>query len=272
MHGTDGFEMEEGYAQATCLPKGLGLRAGKFYFEFGKHNALHAHQYPFVERPRAWDTLLGEHGLNGTAVEASWLAPLPFYAEILATAFPLTETIYGTHELPRDTWGHAARIRTFFESSAHTTLDIGLSYAGGRSSGDDERTFVGADLAWKWIGTGAYPREVEIQGEWLRWTDEDGVIDLDGAYAQLLARVTRRWHLGARWDGFMVGDIKTTEVFSHTSAGPDIHTYTASLAFVPSEFQAIRVEALQREAAGETDQGIRVQYNVTIGSHPAHRY
>jgi len=45
MHGTDAIELEEGFAQALFLPKGLGMRAGKLYFEFGKHNVYHTHQY-----------------------------------------------------------------------------------------------------------------------------------------------------------------------------------------------------------------------------------
>ncbi|MFH1679340.1 MAG: hypothetical protein ABIH26_01705 [Candidatus Eisenbacteria bacterium] len=278
MHGTDGFELEEGFGQALFLPGGLGLRAGKFYFEFGKHNAYHTHQYPFVERPYAWDALLGAHGLNGAAVEASWLMPLPVYTEIVAAAFPLIETVYGDHETPTNTWGRAVKLRQFLELGDQTTLDLGISYAGGRAIEDVERHFLGVDLTCKWIGTGSYPRKVEVQGEWLHRFEDDGFNEFDGAYLHALARVTRRWHIGARWDGYFPSD--KHEVIAHVAKSlheehgepRDIHTYTASLAFVPSEFQAIRVDVLHRDLGDETDQGVRVQYNMTIGSHPAHRY
>jgi hypothetical protein len=276
MHGTDGFELEEGFAQTLFLPGGLGLRAGKFYFEFGKHNAYHTHQYPFVERPYGWDALLGAHGLNGAAIEASWLTPLPVYTEILATAFPLTETVYGDHEVPANTWGRAFRLRNFFETSDHTTVDFGISYAGGDAAAGGESQFLGVDLAFKWIGTGANPRKLEIQGEILYPFDEESHSDAAGAYLHALARVTRRWHVGARWDAFLIDDPEWTDPVSigkHEHAlEDDIHTYTASLAFVPSEFQAVRVDVLHRDFGEETEQGVRVQYNMTIGSHPAHRY
>ncbi|MBM3321608.1 MAG: hypothetical protein FJY73_13170 [Candidatus Eisenbacteria bacterium] len=278
MHGTDGFELEEGFAQTLFLPTGLGLRAGKFFFEFGKHNAYHTHQYPFVERPYAWDALLGAHGLNGAALEASWLTPLPVYTEILATAFPLTETVYGDHEVPANTWGRAFRLRNFFETSDQTTVDFGVSYAGGDAVNEGENHFLGVDLAFKWIGTGANPRKLEIQGEWLYPFDEESLSDAAGAYLHALARVTRRWHVGARWDGYFQSDehelIDDADKNLHDEHGEDhdIHTLTASLAFVPSEFQAIRVDVLHRDFDEETEQGVRVQYNMTIGSHPAHRY
>lgn len=275
MHGTDGFELEEGFGQALFLPRGLGLRAGKFYFEFGKHNAYHTHQYPFVERPYAWDTLLGAHGLNGAAIEATWLTPLPIYTELLATAFPLTETVYGAEELPENTWGRAAKLRNFFETSEHTTIDFGVSYAGGKSVDGGENNFLGVDLTFKYIGTGSYPKKLELQGELLYPFDEDNQSDAVGAYVHALARVTRRWHIGARWDGYLIDDPEHAIYIAEkheSEREDDVHTYTASLAFVPSEFQALRVDALHRDLGEETDQAVRVQYNFTIGSHPAHRY
>ncbi|RPJ49253.1 MAG: hypothetical protein EHM19_00775 [Candidatus Latescibacterota bacterium] len=278
MHGTDGFELEEGFGQALFLPRGLGLRAGKFYFEFGKHNSYHTHQYPFVERPYAWDTVLGAHGLNGAAIEATWLTPLPIYTEILATAFPLTETVYGAEELPENTWGRAAKLRNFFETSEHTTIDFGISYAGGEGVENVDRHFFAVDGTFKFIGTGSYPKKLELQGEWMRRFEEEGVNEVDGAYAHALARVTRRWHVGARWDGYFPppedhdaeSHLEEKSVLHEHEEAHDIHTYTASLAFVPSEFQALRVDVLHRDLGEETDQAVRVQYNFTIGSHPSH--
>ncbi len=275
MHGTDGFELEEGFGQALFLPKGLGLRAGKFYFEFGKHNSYHTHQYPFVEKPYAWDALLGEHGLNGAAIEASWLLPLPVYTEVLATAFPLVEAVYGDHETPGNTWGRAVRLRNFFETSERTTADFGVSYAGGESVGGGESNFLCIDMTFKWIGAGSNPRKLELQGELLYPFDEESNSDAAGAYLHALARITRRWHAGVRWDGFLIDDPETYYADLEKQAldlEDDVHTYTASLAFVPSEFQAVRVDVLHRDFGEETEHGVRVQYNMTIGSHPAHRY
>ena len=44
------------------------------------------------------------------------------------------------------------------------------------------------------------------------------------------------------------------------------------LAFVPSEFSALRGQITQAEIDGASFTEFFLQYNFTIGSHPAHRY
>jgi len=50
------IELEEGFVTSSqlpgeILPRGMGLKAGKFFTDFGKHNLLHTHQFPFIDRP-----------------------------------------------------------------------------------------------------------------------------------------------------------------------------------------------------------------------------
>lgn len=281
MHGTDGFELEEGFVRLLSLPRGLGFRAGKQYFEFGKHNVYHTHQYPFVERPYAWDALLGEHGLNGAAVELSWLTPLPWYGEVIAYGFPSIESVYGDHEIPENEWGGGARLRQVWEAGDRSTVDLGISCAAGDAVRSGKRFFGGADLTYKWTGTGKIPRTLEIRTEWVRRKEEleSWETDQDGFYAHLLGRITRRIVAGGRFDLLRAERPvahTTGDVFSQTSTDlEDVSTWTASFAFVPSEFQAIRADYLYRHRGGdfgEGEHGVRLQYNFTIGSHPAHRY
>lgn len=269
MHGASGFELEEGFVRFLSLPRGLGLRAGKFYFDFGKHNAYHTHQFPFVEKPYAWETVLAGHGLNGAVIEASWLTPLPWYTDLIAYGFPLIETVYGDHEIPQNKWGGGAKLRQLWDVSDQATFDLGLSWAAGELDGAGEhheeewddamRHFFGVDLTWKWIGTGQYPKSFEVQSEWLRRLDDgnEKSAETDGFYIHALTRLSRRIHLGARFDLYSPDDVLTT---------------TASFAFVPSEFQAVRLDLVHRDFGEDDDQAIRLQYNFTIGSHPAHRY
>ena len=51
IEGTDQIEVEEGYVVAQTLPRGLSLRAGKFFLPFGKHNRLRTHRFPFINTP-----------------------------------------------------------------------------------------------------------------------------------------------------------------------------------------------------------------------------
>ncbi len=276
MHGTSGIELEEGFIQLRRLPAQLGLRVGTFLWEFGKHNSLHTHQYPFVERPHAWDELLGEHGLSGVALELSWLSPLPWYAELSGTAFPLNHSVYGDHaDAPENEWGSSLRIRQLFELSERSTLDIGVNWLSGQVAHEHDeliekgdRNLMAFDFTWRWIGSGASARQMEVQGEWIRRSDSlpDEKIDHDGWYLAAGIKLSRRFWLGGRHDVFSP-QVEEGHAHSVESA-----TDALSLAFVPSEFQAWRLDLMQRNIGDESFKGLRLQANFTIGSHPAHRY
>ncbi len=271
MHGTEGIELEEGILETTFLPRGFGLRAGKFYVDFGKHNALHTHQFPFVEKPVAWAELFGGEGLNGAAIEGSWLTPLPWYAEVTGTAFPLIDVIYGGTEIPENKWGGGGRLRQLWEPSLRSTFDLGISYAGGEHETEDgHRHLIGLDGTWKWTGPGANPMYFEFQGEWVRRVDDRsaGTIEEDGFFVHGLTRLSRRFRAGARFDLYS----PTENEHDVSDTAENVSTTTLSLAFVPSEFQAWRVEYLFRDDGHQSDHGVRAQANFTMGSHPAHRY
>ncbi len=282
MHGTEGIEAEEAFLELLTLPRGLGLRAGAFLHEFGKQNSLHTHQRPFVEQPFAWEILLGEHGLSGAAVELSWLSPLPWYGELIATAAPLDEAVYNLHEAPEGEWATGLRLRQLWDLGDRITFDLGASWFGGdvAHEHDEEietgtRAFLGLDGTLKWSGGGANPRQVELQGEWLRRRDalDDETLEADGFLVSARTRVSRRFWLGGRFDAHRPPSIEAEEDDEHEHEPlPDTDTWTLSLAFAPSEFQAWRLDVLRREAGGESETGLRAQVNFTIGSHPAHRY
>lgn len=69
-------EVEEGYVTTLFLPR-VTLRGGKFYLQFGRHNVLHTHAFPFVDAPLTHTTFFGHEGLNEAAVEAAVLLPCP---------------------------------------------------------------------------------------------------------------------------------------------------------------------------------------------------
>lgn len=90
--GKDSFEIEEGYFQTRDLPYNLKLKGGKFYSEFGRLNKQHHHVWNFADAPLIYRAIFGEHNLNETGVQLSWLAPTPFY---LLTGF---EVFQGDNE------------------------------------------------------------------------------------------------------------------------------------------------------------------------------
>lgn len=75
----DDAELEEAVIQTTFLPYGLQIKGGKFFSDFGRINPVHAHAWDFVDQPMIYELTFGDHGLNDKGVQASWLAPTPFY-------------------------------------------------------------------------------------------------------------------------------------------------------------------------------------------------
>ncbi|MFW5803381.1 MAG: zinc-regulated TonB-dependent outer membrane receptor [Verrucomicrobiota bacterium] len=74
----EGAELEEAVLQTTALPWGLQLQGGKFFSNFSRINAQHAHEWDFVDAPLVHQLLFGDHGLNEKGFQLSWLAPTPF--------------------------------------------------------------------------------------------------------------------------------------------------------------------------------------------------
>ena len=270
MHGASGIEVEEGYVVAQTLPRGLGLRAGKLFLPFGKQNRLHTHQFPFVEVPLVNREFLGPVGLNDIGVEVSYLLPLPWFSEIRVGAFEGSEEGPFRSEKGEDLaylgrWGH------LWDLGSSTTLGLGGSYAGGRNGvgSDGLAQFVGGDLTIKWIPLRrAQYRGVTFQAEYL-WSkvdeDEFSAPTQGGLVSHLQVRMSRRWWLGGRLDA--LGLPKELE------DDPDQRRASVLLALVPSEFSALRFQYSAHQVEDqETQHLFQVQFNFTIGSHPAHAY
>jgi hypothetical protein len=81
----DGVEIEEAYVTTLDLPANLQVRAGQFLTRFGRLNNTHPHAWDFVDQPFAFSRVFGGEGNRGLGLEASWLTPLPWYAELVGS-------------------------------------------------------------------------------------------------------------------------------------------------------------------------------------------
>ncbi len=90
---TDGAELEEAVVLTTALPYGLQVKLGKFFSDFSRLNAQHAHEWNFTDQTLIYQALLGDHGLNEIGGQLSWLTPAPFF---LAAGL---EVLQGDNEL-----------------------------------------------------------------------------------------------------------------------------------------------------------------------------
>ncbi|WFE71121.1 hypothetical protein P8S55_15230 [Halomonas sp. M1] len=71
----DHIEVEEAYLVTRALPAGFQLKGGKFLSDVGYMNSRHPHDWNFSDRPLVNRFLFGDHGLQETGIQASWVAP-----------------------------------------------------------------------------------------------------------------------------------------------------------------------------------------------------
>ena len=257
--GGEGFELEEGYLTSQGLP--VTLKMGRFRAEFGRHNLLHAHQFPFLDAPLAHDRLLGDTGLVDTGISASLLLPVPWFAEASA------QLLNGDAELFDSDHGedlvYLGHLKNFWDLSDVITLELGASAATGANAADEQTSVFGGDLTFKWRAARTRNRSLVWQSEYLYARHDKGDVRRreGGLYTLAQFQVAPRWWIQGRYDLFGVPEEDDRE-----------SRISGLLAFVPSEFSAVRLQYSLLDEEGESAHNVLAQLNYTIGSHPAHRY
>lgn len=129
-------EIEEVYATTLDLPALLQVRAGQFLTRFGRINSTHLHSWDFVDQPFAIGRIFGPEGNRGLGVELSWLAPLPWYVELVGSVTEAsgeaTAGSFGSSDLGVDSpldFQYTGAIKQFWPLRGDTSLAIGLSAA-----------------------------------------------------------------------------------------------------------------------------------------------
>lgn len=204
-------ELEEAWVETVALPGNLQLRAGQLMTEFGRINTQHPHSWGFVDAPLVSARFLGPDGLRNPGARLSWLAPTPFYSELLLTVqdshgenaagfrhsghdhgAAATELPFGYRHADNDRGVRgvgdllfAPRYTVSFDLTDSQTLLLGASAAFGPnssgSSGDTVTQIYGIDLYWKWKPAeahGGFPF-VSFQTEAMLRRYELGAFDWD---------------------------------------------------------------------------------------------
>jgi hypothetical protein len=251
--------LEEGYLTTLSLPAGLQVRAGRFFTPWGRVNTQHPHAWDFVDGPLARDRVLADEVLAGPGLDLSWLAPLPWFAE-LHVAAQSTAPAEGDDERLTG----VVRLAQFFSLGDETTLGVGLS-AGRRDEGAGAfRELGGADLLLRWRPP-ASRTAATLQGELFGRRFRGGVGGEDwGGYAQLFWRGGPYWGAGVRYDQAPVGPSDGTGVERRVSA---IASWYAS------EFQRLRLQLTRGERpGGEEGWEALLALEFGIGAHGAHPF
>jgi hypothetical protein len=148
-------------------------------------------------------------------------------------------------------------------------LEIGHSYIAGRNSDPRHRLSqaVGLDLTLKWRPLQrAREKGLIWQSEYLYFSQGRGPEEFTrggGLYSSLQYQFAQRWWVQGRHD--LLGVPKFEDGRKHR--------WSTLLAFVPSEFSAIRLQhSYTTQERGSPLNQVLLQFNYTIGSHPAHHY
>jgi len=266
-HGAAHFvtDIEVATLRSTAMPAGLGLTLGKFHLPFGKHARLHTHQYPFVRAPIAVQSFLGDHGLTDVGVSLDAPVPLPWWSEVIVYGVDGRAEIFdGEH---RDL-AYGARWNHLWDLSDDATLELGGSYLTGPAGGYERLNRTGFDLTFKWVDADrSHGPDATATLEVILPETEEHLDAPYGYYGHVTARMHRNW-----WFGIGAGAARVVarhEGLDYTFLGlTDYKEIKGNIVFAPSEFSALRAEVSDLEG----DLRVSLQWNFTIGSHPAHLY
>ncbi|MEK6600670.1 MAG: hypothetical protein AABZ09_02200, partial [Candidatus Binatota bacterium] len=200
----------------------------------------------------------------------AYLLPSPWFSEL--TFQGLAGENDGLFRFTDDAKRRGAYLghwKNFFDLSDAATLEVGNSYIAGKNSDSRHRLSqaAGLDLTLKWRPLQMAAEKALIwQSEYLYFTRDRGREPFTrggGMYSSLQHQFARRWWIQGRYD--LLGVPKFDDGRKHR--------WSTLLAFVPSEFSAIRLQhSYTSQERGSPVNQLLLQFNYTIGSHPAHQY
>ncbi|OQW47244.1 MAG: hypothetical protein A4S09_15740 [Proteobacteria bacterium SG_bin7] len=277
-------EPEEVYLETISLPR-VTLKAGKFRTAFGRHNTFHTHIFPFIDAPVIHQKLLGDEGLNESGVSAAVLVPAKWYSEVTVQGISLsnsnmfgewtnasTNSVSGSRN--SGNVGALVHLKNLWDLTSDSTFEFGATGVSGKNSFDLVSSFWGIDMTYKWRPNegGKYQSYVWsmefLSGNRKGFTDGTtgaSTENLGGIATWFQWQFAQRWWAQARYEYFGL---------PHPDAIPHQIKESILLGFFPSEFSGIRLQLdnITTQRIADDELRIGLQYNVSIGAHPAHTY
>jgi len=288
-----GVEIEEAYATTLGLPYGLQARIGKFLTRFGRLNATHPHTWDFVDQPFMLSRLFGGEGNRGLGFEVSWLAPTPWYAEVVASVTEAQSEGATRSFIPVDEntefnvvhltdFDNTLALKQFFALSDDVSLMWGLSFAVGPNP-NGPRTFsqlYGTDLYLKYrpLTEGDFTvLSLQAEGYFrVRQTPGDALLDV-GGYAYGFWRFQPNWGTALRYEyGSPASNRAGTLADDYLDPFwlANRHRLSANLTFWPTEFSRIRLQG-SVDFLGWQDRpnlAAFLAFEFSVGAHGAHKF
>ncbi len=278
-----GVELEEAFGTTLALPGGLQARVGQFLTRFGRLNPTHPHSWAFFDQPLVNGKMFGGEGSRGVGAELSWLLPLPWYVELVASGTNAdgaccARSFLGAQSMRvegAEDLLYTTTARQFFDLAPAWGLAWGVSaQLGPNASGQGNRSEVyGSDLYLRYRPRDSARRStVSLTLEVMhrrRQAPSDVLAD-SGGYAQLVWNIDPRWSVGGRY-GYVEGldadplDPDWTEARQRASL---------QATFNPSHFSRLRLQGSydDRQWLDDPVWAVLLGVELLVGAHGAHNY
>ena len=281
--GEQTTELEEAYLLFPSLVPRSTLKLGKFFFDAGRLNSIHRHEWSFTNAPLVHANLLDAEGASDIGLEWRFLLPWSFWQEITLGVFNGESFGHAHGEGPKKQNPLVvARLKQFIPFGPEWGTQMGFSWLRWHPDENPNRVSQqsGLDLLVKWK-RGRLSSFQWVSEVWYRETREvrDSALDQPaapvatyvGAYSLLEYQFAENWFLGMRFDGL-------TEPNKRGQLGYTYANGTASqsliITYKPSEFSKFRITGERTIAieSGERTFQAYAQATFVIGFHPAHEY
>lgn len=308
----EGAELEVAQIETLELPVGLKVKVGKFFSDFGRINAQHSHQWSFITAPLINNLFFGPHGINDIGLQVSYLASLPFYAEVGLEGFEKggeenSFAYLGEPPLPKFNSPRTgvAWLKVGPDLGLEHSLLVGASFIQGvrqeEHDGDEDGNLdhwlsgwsrvTGCDLVYKYddsapMGQGDLLVEAEyyVRDICLQVYQHDLDPNLagdylqqkqDGLYAQAVYGFLPQWRAGLRYDHLGSQNRVEYPDASTTTYAPTNRT-TFMVDWSLSEFSRLRWEGSYGEYT-LSDGNVNgwscgMQIDISLGVHGAHKF
>jgi hypothetical protein len=278
----DDVELEEAYFTTTALPASLQVKGGYFLTEFGRLNPTHPHAWDWIDQPIVNTRMFGGEGLRSPGARLSWLAPLPWYTELLVgvqnanegettPSFLGDETVGGRPVVKTDVASmkdllYLTRWKSSFDWNDSLTTQLGFSALfGPNGTGADGRTYVyGTDMVWKWQPPNSFrgwpfvtwQTEImrrdytadrfvdgtQVDGQDLGGDLPDHELNDWGLYTQVLWGFHPRWAAGVRYEYATGSGPSENGGRQQDFLRDDRQRVTPLIVWQPSEYSRLRLQ------------------------------
>lgn len=253
-------EVEEGFGRYTRLGKGLSAKFGKIAGAIGRIQRNHGDQLAWLDYPFVVQDFLGSEGMRSGGGSLSYLLPGDKFNEFTVEGLvPEDGNLFKNSHGGNLAWiGH---YRTFFDFSEDTSAQLGATYVNGPGGGNTRAQMYGVDFVYKWQPGAKKSLVLESEAFWGK-PGGSGSKTAFGGFAAATYQFMPQFFATAKLD------------YSEIPGTTDLHRAVSfGLTFKPTEFHFWRVEFQHTTSNFAANKNtLNLQFQMVIGSHPAHKY